>query len=171
MPSPSLRCSFPGRVATPQPSLCLVKGSGVQHLTHDMQEKCLPKNFPGPSCPIWMCFLVIHNQGLLVHGTFRSRRGFRLQAEQEKRMKRLLKLLSKLVTLVTLFTGITFAQTKYVITNDDTFPTNTASIYSVGSGGALTLVTTIATGGEGNTGGYFGTPRVNVLRSKRHNCA
>jgi hypothetical protein len=85
-------------------------------------------------------------------------------------MKRLLKLLSKLVALVTLLTGITFAQTKYVITNDDTFPTNTASIYSVGSGGALSLVTTIPTGGEGNSGGYFGTPRVNVLRSKTHNC-
>jgi hypothetical protein len=86
-------------------------------------------------------------------------------------MKRSLKLLFSVVPLVTLFTATLFAQTKYVITNNDNPSANSASIYSVGSAGALTLVTTIATGGYGLGGGYLGTVRVNVLRSKANNCA
>jgi hypothetical protein len=73
--------------------------------------------------------------------------------------------------LVTLSTATSFAGTRYVITNDQNYPKNTASIYSVGDDGALTLVTTIATGGAGLSGGAFATPRVNVLRSKVNNCA
>jgi sugar lactone lactonase YvrE len=86
-------------------------------------------------------------------------------------MKRFLELFFRVATLMTLFTAATLAQTKYVITNDDTPSANSASIYSVGNAGALTLVTTIATGGSGLGGGDFSTARVNVLRSKTHNCA
>lgn len=88
-------------------------------------------------------------------------------------MKRPLKLLSTLAALVTLFAAMTFAQTKYVITNDNNFdsPGNSASIFAVGSGGALSQVTTIPTGGYGSGSGSFGTAMVSVLRSKAHDCA
>jgi hypothetical protein len=94
-------------------------------------------------------------------------------AKQEKAMKRPLKLLSTLAALVTLFAAMTFAQTKYVITNDNNFdsPGNSASIFAVGNGGALSQVTTIPTGGYGSGSGFFGTAMVSVLRSKAHDCA
>jgi hypothetical protein len=65
------------------------------------------------------------------------------------------------------------ASPKYVITNDDNSSTaaNTASVYSIGASGALTLVKTISTGRTGGGGGYYAAPRTNVLRSKTQNCA
>jgi hypothetical protein len=78
-----------------------------------------------------------------------------------------------LVALLFITTVLTQAATNYVITNDDNqYPNgNSASIYSIGSGGALSLVTTIPTGGYGRGGGYYAAGRVNVLRSKTQNCA
>ncbi|MFY9672911.1 MAG: hypothetical protein WAK13_00590 [Terriglobales bacterium] len=66
--------------------------------------------------------------------------------------------------------ALTWAATPYVITNDDNPAGNSASIYSIGKGGALSLVTTIPTGGYGRGGGYYAAGRVNVLRSKAQNC-
>jgi hypothetical protein len=78
-----------------------------------------------------------------------------------------------LVALVFMTTALSAASPNYVITNDDNqYPAvNSASIYSIGSGGALNLVTTITTGGYGRGGGYYAMGRVNVLRSKTQNCA
>jgi hypothetical protein len=78
-----------------------------------------------------------------------------------------------LLALVFMTTVLTQAVTNYVITNDDNqYPNgNSASIYSIGSGGALSLITTIPTGGYGRGGGYYAAGRVNVLRSKTQNCA
>ena len=78
-----------------------------------------------------------------------------------------------LLALVFMTTVLTQAATSYVIANDDNqYPAgNSASIYSIGSGGALNLVTTIPTGGYGRGGGYYAAGRVNVLRSKTQNCA
>jgi len=78
-----------------------------------------------------------------------------------------------LVALLFITTVLTQAATNYVITNDDNqYPNgNSASIYSIGSGGALNLITTIPTGGYGRGGGYYAAGRVNVLRSKTQNCA
>jgi hypothetical protein len=58
-----------------------------------------------------------------------------------------------------------------VITNDDNPAGNSASVYSIGNGGALKFVTTIPTGGYGRGGGYAAAGRVSVLRSKGQNCA
>jgi hypothetical protein len=85
-------------------------------------------------------------------------------------MKRFGKRLSAVAILVALCTATSLAGSKYVITNDDGSP-NTASIYTSGRGGSLILVTTIVTGGVGQGGGPFATPRANVLRSKVNNCA
>jgi len=75
---------------------------------------------------------------------------------------------------VTLCTSSAFAAKKYLITNDDVFSSgggaNTATVYSVGAGGALTLVKTIATKGSGSGGGFFAAGRVNVLHSKTQAC-
>jgi hypothetical protein len=76
-----------------------------------------------------------------------------------------------LTALVFMTTALTQAATSYVITNDDNPAGNSASIYSIGSGGALNFVTTIPTGGYGRGGGYAAAGRVSVLRSKGQNCA
>ncbi len=78
-----------------------------------------------------------------------------------------------LIALLFMTNVFTQAATRYVITNDDNqYPNgNSASIFSIGSGGALNLVTTITTGGYGRGGGYYGTGRVGLLRSKTQNCA
>jgi hypothetical protein len=86
-------------------------------------------------------------------------------------MKRPRTWLWAVAVVVTLSTATSFAGTRYVITNDQSYPKNTATIYSVGDAGTLTLLTTIATGGAGLSGGAFATPRVNVLRSKVNDCA
>jgi len=85
-------------------------------------------------------------------------------------MKPTLKWLS-LVGVMALYTMSAFAATKYVITNDDIFNANSATIYSIGKNGMLTVVTSIATGGSGMGGGDFASGRVSVLRSKTQNCA
>jgi hypothetical protein len=62
----------------------------------------------------------------------------------------------------------------YLVTNDDVFnpttPSNTATVYKIGAGGSLTMVKSIKTGGGGIGGGYFATPRVNLLHSKTQAC-
>jgi hypothetical protein len=68
-------------------------------------------------------------------------------------------------------TTATQAATSYVITNDDNPAGNSATIFSIGEGGALNFVTTIPTGGYGRGGGYAAAGRVSVLRSKTQNCA
>jgi len=62
----------------------------------------------------------------------------------------------------------------YVVTNDDvsaSTPSNSATVYSIGSGGALTLVTSLKTGGSGNGGGYFAMGKANVAHSKTQACS
>jgi hypothetical protein len=76
-----------------------------------------------------------------------------------------------LIALLGVAAVFTQAATNYVITNDDNPAGNSASIYSIGEGGDLTLVTTIPTGGYGRGGGYYSAGRVSVLRSKTQNCA
>lgn len=85
-------------------------------------------------------------------------------------MKRLCFVLA-LVALVFITTALTQTATPYVITNDDNPAGNSATIYSIGSGGSLNFVTTIPTGGYGRGGGYAAAGRVSVLRSKVQNCA
>jgi hypothetical protein len=89
-------------------------------------------------------------------------------------MKRPKKWLFTLATLLTVCTATSFAGDKYVIVNDGNlgyYPfTNNASFYSVGSSGALTLVTTIAAGGLNEGGGAFAVSQLSVLRSKTNNC-
>jgi hypothetical protein len=76
-----------------------------------------------------------------------------------------------LVALAFMTTALTQTAIPYVITNDDNPAGNSASIYSIGSGGALTFITTIPTGGYGRGGGYAAAGRVSILRSKAQNCA
>ena len=63
-----------------------------------------------------------------------------------------------------------WAGTNYIVTNDDNPAGNSASVFSAGRDGALTLVKAIPTGGYGIGGGYFAASRVNILRSKTNNC-
>jgi hypothetical protein len=62
------------------------------------------------------------------------------------------------------------AQKKYLVTNDDNATANTATVYTIGAGGALTQVKVVKTGGTGNGGGYFASPRVGVLHDKVQSC-
>ena len=74
------------------------------------------------------------------------------------------------LALVALCAASTFAATKYVVTNDDIPSANTATFYTVGTGGKLTLKKTVATGGTGLGGGFFADARVNVSHSKTQPC-
>ena len=74
------------------------------------------------------------------------------------------------LALVALCAASTFAATKYVVTNDDIPSANTATFYTVGAGGKLTLKKTVATGGTGLGGGFFADARVNVSHSKTQPC-
>jgi hypothetical protein len=74
------------------------------------------------------------------------------------------------LALVALCAASTFAATKYVVTNDDIPSANTATFYTVGAGGKLTLKKTVATGGTGLGGGLFADARVNVSHSKTQPC-
>lgn len=85
-------------------------------------------------------------------------------------MKRLICVLA-LVPLLFITAAFTQTATPYVITNDDNIAGNSASIFSIGSKGALSFVTTIPTGSYGRGGGYAAAGRVGVLRSKGQNCA
>jgi len=62
------------------------------------------------------------------------------------------------------------AEKKYLVTNDDNSSANTATFYTIGAGGALTQVKVVKTGGTGNGGGYFASPRVGVLHDKVQSC-
>jgi len=92
-------------------------------------------------------------------------------------MEGIMRQVSKLVlvvVVVALCTSGAFAA-KHLITNDDVFSSsggaNTATVYSIGAGGGLTLVKTIATTGSGSGGGFFAEARSNALRSKTQACA
>ena len=74
------------------------------------------------------------------------------------------------LALVALCAASTFAATKYVVTNDDIPSANTATFYTVGAGGKLTLKKTVATGGTGLGGGFFADARINVSHSKTQPC-
>jgi hypothetical protein len=74
------------------------------------------------------------------------------------------------VALVMLCAASTFATTKYVVDNDDNPTANSATFYTVGAGGKLTLKKTVPTGGTGLGGGYFADTRINVSHSKTQPC-
>ncbi len=74
------------------------------------------------------------------------------------------------LALVTLCAASTFATTKYVVDNDDNPTANSATFYTVGAGGKLTLKKTVPTGGTGLGGGYFADTRINVSHSKTQPC-
>jgi hypothetical protein len=74
------------------------------------------------------------------------------------------------LALVTLCAASTFATTKYVVDNDDNPTANTATFYTVGTNGKLTLKKTVPTGGTGLGGGYFADARINVSHSKTQPC-
>lgn len=76
-----------------------------------------------------------------------------------------------ILALLFITTAFTQTATPYVITNDDNTAGNSASIFQIGSRGALSFVTTIPTGSYGRGGGYAASGRVSVLRSKGQNCA
>ncbi len=84
-------------------------------------------------------------------------------------MRGFTKLISMLA-LVAFCVANTFAATKYVVDNDDNPTANTATFYTVGASGKLTLKKTVATGGTGLGGGYFADVRVNVSHSKTEPC-
>ncbi len=92
---------------------------------------------------------------------------------RQKGFLRLLSMVALVAVVVALCGTSAAAAPKYVVTNDDvpTAGANSATIYSIGAGGKLTMVITITTGGTGAGGGYFATGRVNILRSKTQNCA
>lgn len=65
-----------------------------------------------------------------------------------------------------------FAQTRYVITNDDAvFPlSNGVSSFAESSSGLLTFQQQVNTGGYGISGGYFGENRLAVTSDGQENC-
>lgn len=65
-----------------------------------------------------------------------------------------------------------FAQTRYVVTNDDAaFPLpNGVSFFSEDASGVLTFQQQVATGGYGIGGGYFGESRLAVTSDGKENC-
>lgn len=88
-------------------------------------------------------------------------------------MKRMFVCMFVVGVVVALCATSAFAATKYVVTNDDnpTAGANSATVFSVGAGGKLTMVTSFPTGGTGLGGGFFATGRVNILKSATQNCA
>src|SRR5690349_23764602 len=65
-----------------------------------------------------------------------------------------------------------FAQTRYVVTNDDTpfpFP-NGVSFFSEDGSGLLTFQQQVNTNGYGISGGYFGENRLAVANDGQENC-
>lgn len=90
------------------------------------------------------------------------------------RITKLFPTLALVAVVASLCIPSAFAATKYLITNDDVFSSNgganTATVYTIGAGGALTLKKTIATTGSGSGGGFFATGRVNVLHSSTQAC-
>jgi hypothetical protein len=86
------------------------------------------------------------------------------------RIPKILAAVSLIVLLVALGAGSAFAATNYyVVGNNNTSPTNNLSIYEV-TGTSLTNVSTVATGGEGTGGGYFGQARQSINQDGSNTC-
>jgi hypothetical protein len=63
-----------------------------------------------------------------------------------------------LIMLAVSLCSASFAATSYVVTNNDNFPDNSATIYSLNTTtGELTHLMDLSTGGSGSTGGYYAT--------------
>src|SRR5579864_5143581 len=76
------------------------------------------------------------------------------------------------LALAAFFAGSAFAQTRYVVTNDDAafpFP-NGVSFFSEAASGLLTFQQQVNTGGYGINGGYFGESRLAVANDGQENC-
>jgi hypothetical protein len=60
----------------------------------------------------------------------------------------------------------------YIVANDDMppFVPSSVTVYTMGTGGALTVKARVETGGEGIGGGYFGMDRVAVHHQGQANC-
>lgn len=87
-------------------------------------------------------------------------------------MKRFLKFLP--VIVIVAFAVSAFAATsttRYIVTNDDNFNGNSATVYTIGQSGALTQAASIPTGGFGLGGGYFANARVTVVHTPNQACA
>jgi hypothetical protein len=62
--------------------------------------------------------------------------------------------------------------TRYLITNDDNSQANTASFYTIGTGGKLTRTAVVSTGGFGRDGlGYAATTKIVVSHDTLGDCA
>ena len=88
---------------------------------------------------------------------------------------RMLPSVLRTLLLASLLHGISsgsFAQTRYVVTNDDAafpFP-NGVSFFSEAASGLLTFQQQVTTGGYGIGGGYFGESRLAVAHDGQENC-
>jgi WD40 repeat protein len=86
-------------------------------------------------------------------------------------------IVSRILAALTLFAmfpaicgGTTNAATHhYVVANNNTFPSNTVSLYEV-SDGSLVLLTTVPTGGTGSGGGYFAGVTQSITRDGANIC-
>ena len=77
-----------------------------------------------------------------------------------------------LIALLHNIAGSAFAQTRYVVTNDDAafpFP-NGVSFFAENAQGLLTYQQQVITGGYGINGGYFGESRLAVANDGHENC-
>jgi hypothetical protein len=62
-----------------------------------------------------------------------------------------------------------FATNYYVVGNNNSFPTNTVSVYEV-SGASLVNVSTVLTGGAGSGGGYFAESAQSIVQDGSNTC-
>jgi 6-phosphogluconolactonase (cycloisomerase 2 family) len=62
------------------------------------------------------------------------------------------------------------SQPHYIVTNDDAIFGNSASFYTIGTGGLITLDEPVFTGGSGIGSGYFGENRIAMLDSGGQEC-
>jgi hypothetical protein len=73
--------------------------------------------------------------------------------------------------LLALCGGSAYATNHYVVTNDNPPATaNTVSAFKVGAGPALTLVTTVPTGGTSSGGGYFAQQTQSIAQDGSNTC-
>lgn len=85
------------------------------------------------------------------------------------RIPKILAAMPLIVLLLALGAGSAFATNYYVVANNNTSPTNNVSVYEV-TGSTLTNVSTVATGGEGTGGGYFGQVRQSINQDGSNTC-
>lgn len=86
------------------------------------------------------------------------------------RISRTLAAATLIALLAALGAGSAFAATHYyVVANNNGFPTNSLSIYTV-SGTQLVSLSTVNTGGEGSAGGYFGQVRQSIAQDGSNTC-